>query len=46
MSMKVYVVIEIGEPPRIVGVFRRKKDAERIAGEGAKGRNIIEKTLE
>jgi hypothetical protein len=32
--MKIYLVVELfrnGEPPRILGAFRKKRDAERFA---------------
>ena len=45
--MKVYIVIETGETPKILGVFKTRAAAEKAAYKDAKAwRNVIEKELE
>ena len=45
--MKVYIVIELHKDgvPKILGVFRKKSDAEKIAYIGKNWCNIIEQEL-
>ena len=46
--MKVYIVIELTQgAPKIIGVYRTKKDAEKTAYKDANAwRNIIERIVE
>jgi hypothetical protein len=45
--MKCYIVIELGDPPKIIGVFKTKESAEKAACADDKAwRNIIEKEIQ
>ena len=45
--MKCYIVIELGDPPKIIGVFKTKASAEKVACADDKAwRNIIEKEIQ
>ena len=45
--MKVYIVIELAEDPKIIGVYRNRKSAEAAAYEDPHvWRNVVEKKLE
>lgn len=45
--MKCYIVIELGDPPKIIGVFKTKASAEKAACADDKAwRNIIEKEIQ
>ena len=46
-SMKVYIVIEVGDPPRILGVYRTRVAAEKAAYKDSTAwRNVIERMVE
>ena len=45
--MKCYIVIEVGDPPKIIGVYRTREAAEQVAYATAGAwRNVIEKQIE
>ena len=45
--MKCYIVIELGDPPKIIGVFKTKESAEKAAyADSEAWRNIIEKEIQ
>ena len=45
--MKCYIVIELSDPPKIIGVFKTKASAEKAAYADSKAwRNIIEKEIQ
>ena len=45
--VKVYIVIELRDTPKIIGVYRSRKAAEAVAYENASvWRNVVEKELE
>ncbi|MEE5994875.1 MAG: hypothetical protein V3G42_16875 [Oscillospiraceae bacterium] len=45
--MKCYIVIELGDPPKIIGVFKTRASAEKAACADDKAwRNIIEKEIQ
>lgn len=46
--MKVHIVVELPKDgiPKVLGVFRKKSDAEKVAYTGKSWCNIIEKELE
>ncbi len=45
--MKCYIVIEVGDPPKIIGVYRTREAAERVAYATSDAwRNVIEKQIE
>ena len=45
--MKCYIVIELGDIPRIISVFKTKASAEKAAYADSKAwRNIIEKEIQ
>jgi hypothetical protein len=45
--MKCYIVIELGDPPKIIGIFKTRASAEKAACADDKAwRNIIEKEIQ
>ncbi|MBR4319511.1 MAG: hypothetical protein IKP69_05610 [Oscillospiraceae bacterium] len=45
--MKCYIVIELGNIPKIIGIFKTKASAEKAAYADSKAwRNIIEKEIQ
>ena len=46
VSMKCYIVIELGKEPKIIGVYKTRKAAEAVAyADPSAWRNVIEKPI-